>query len=121
MVLLVGFDIIGLYQDLLTSDRWHVYDTITNLIYGKPVGMVETGSDVNDLIKEWHRMFPMGRLLASLLWLIHLILSNSILRPLLMPSKAHGVGSGHIMLVSFILERRLRSVRITDQAFVKVT
>ena len=66
--------------------------------------MVEKGSDVDGLIREWHRMFPWGGLLASLPWLINPILLNNLLKRYLMPSKMQNIGTGHIMSVSTIFK-----------------
>lgn len=85
---------------LSDNSRWHVYDTITQLIYGVPVGMVEKGRDIDRLISEWHHMFRLGGLMATLPWLIQPIITNRCLKPFFMPSKRHGSGSGHIMTVS---------------------
>ena len=62
--------------------------------------MVEKGHDVDRLIGEWHRVFTLGGLVATLPWLIRPIIMNRYLKIFLMPSKRHGTGSGHIMLVS---------------------
>ena len=80
--------------------RWHVYDTITRLIYGRPVGMILQGRDVDDLITKWHDIFTLGGLVATLPWLIHPIISAPWLRNFLMPRKGHSFGSGYIMSVS---------------------
>ena len=82
------------------NSRWYVYDTITQLIYGVPAGMVENGRDVDHLIKEWHHIFTLGGLIATLPWLINPIITSRYLKPFLMPSKRHGTGSGHVMTVS---------------------
>ena len=83
-----------------TFSRWHVYDTITSLIYGEPVGMVEQGRDVDGLINEWHSIFTLGGLVATLPWLVHPIISNRLLKRFFMPSKGNSKGSGHVMTVS---------------------
>ena len=81
----------------LTVDRWHVYDTITKLIYGRPVRMVERGEDVDGLVSEWHKIFRLGGLVATLPWLVHPIISAPLLKDIFMPHKGHTTGSGHIM------------------------
>lgn len=72
---------------------------MTQVIYGVPLGMVEKGRDVDRLIGEWHRVFTLGGLIATLPWLIGPIINNRYLKPFLMPSKWHGHGIGHIMRV----------------------
>ena len=67
------------------------------MIYGEPVGMVEQGSDVDGLIKEWHHVFPLGGLVSTLPWLIHPIITFPYLSKFFMPQKGHRHGSGHIM------------------------
>lgn len=62
--------------------------------------MVEEGRDVDRLISEWHRVFTLGGLIATLPWLINPIIRNRYLKTFLMPSKGHNTGSGHIMSVS---------------------
>lgn len=62
--------------------------------------MVEKGHDVDRLINEWHRVFTLGALVATLPWLLNPIITNRFLKPFLMPSKRHGTGSGHVMAVS---------------------
>ena len=81
------------------NPRWHVYDTITQLIYGVPVGMVENGRDIDGLISEWHRTFTLAGLVATLPWLLGPIITNRYLKSFLMPSKGHRTGSGHVMTV----------------------
>lgn len=80
--------------------RWHIYDTVTQMIYGEPIGMVEKGSDIDGLISQWHRVFPLGGLLATLPWLINPLITNRFLNRFLMPSKRQSIGSGHVMTVS---------------------
>lgn len=80
--------------------RWFVYDTMTEIIYGNAIGMVANCSETDGLIQEWHRMFPIGGLLASLPWLFGPVVSNRWLKPFLMPNKANKSGSGYIMSVS---------------------
>ncbi len=80
--------------------RWHVYDTMTHLIYGKSVGMVQSGCDVDGLISEWHHMFTLGGVVATLPWLIRPLITNQWLKKFLMPTKGDSRGSGHIMSVS---------------------
>lgn len=92
--------------------RWYIYDTITQLIYGTPAGMVESGSDVDHLIGEWHRAFTLGGLVATLPWLMDPIITNRYLKPFLMPSKRHDIGSGHIMRVG------VQSWRLSDQSLM---
>ncbi|KAL8833986.1 MAG: hypothetical protein Q9170_003988 [Blastenia crenularia] len=75
--------------DFANYIRWHVYDTVTKMIYGKGTGMVEQGSEVNGLISEWHRVFTLGGLVASLPWLINPLIHHPLLKKLLMPSKRH--------------------------------
>ena len=72
---------------------------MTQVIYGVPVGMVDKGRDVDRLISEWHRVFTLGGLLATLPWLVGPLINNRYLKPFLMPSKWHGHGIGHIMRV----------------------
>ena len=72
---------------------------MTQVIYGVPVGMVDKGRDVDRLISEWHRVFTLGGLIATLPWLVVPIINNRYLKPFLMPSKWHGHGTGHIMRV----------------------
>ena len=65
--------------------------------------MVTAGQDVDKLISEWHKMFTMGGLLATLPWLVKPIISNPVLKPLLMPSHSHPTnskGSEHVISVS---------------------
>lgn len=64
--------------------------------------MVEEGRDVENLIKSWHDMFRLGGLVATLPWLIHPVISNSLLKKYLMPQKGQKHGAGHIMSVSYI-------------------
>lgn len=89
--------------------RWHVYDTVTQLIYGEPTGMVEAGRDVDGLINEWHSVFTLGGLVATLPWLVHPIISNRLFKPFFMPRKSHSRGSGHVMSVSATMFQFLSS------------
>ncbi|KAL9097015.1 MAG: hypothetical protein Q9165_000979 [Trypethelium subeluteriae] len=88
---------VGEVVDMAEWARWHVYDTITHLIYGKPVGMTIEGRDIDELVAQWHKVFTLGGLVVTLPWLIHPIISVKWLG--LMPSKSHKFGSGHIMNV----------------------
>lgn len=76
---------------------------MTQVIYGVPVGMVDKGRDVDRLISEWHRVFTLGGLIATLPWLVVPIINNRYLKPFLMPYKWHGHGTGHIIRVGGIL------------------
>ncbi|KAL8956243.1 MAG: hypothetical protein Q9193_006180 [Seirophora villosa] len=69
------------------------------MTYGEATGMVEQGRDVNGMISEWHRVFTLGGLVATLPWLINPLIHHPLLKRFLMPSKQHDWGSGHIMLV----------------------
>ena len=79
--------------------RWHVYDTVTHLIYGKSTDMVQNDCDVDGLIGEWHHEFTLGGMVATLPWLVVPIIKNPWLKRFLMPTKGNSTGSGHIMSV----------------------
>ena len=82
----------GNVMDLADWARFYVYDTITQLIYGHPAGMVQQGQDVGGLIQAWHDMFRLGGLVATLPWLVH-----PIVKRFFMPQKGDMRGSGKIM------------------------
>lgn len=88
--------------------RFYVYDAITLLIYGKSVGMVDSGHDVDHLISDWHQVFTLGGLIATLPWLISPIIKSRYMKRFLMPHKRHGSGSGHVMMVSLIFDMIVR-------------
>lgn len=71
------------------------------MVYGEATKMVEQGHEVDGLITEWHRVFTLGGLVASLPWLINPLIHQPFLKGLLMPSKRQDWGSGHIMLVRY--------------------
>lgn len=83
--------------DLSEWTRWYVYDTITHLIYGHPVGFVEKGADVDNLIGSWHNMFLLGGLVSTLPWLVHPLITSWPLKKFIMPHKGLPYGSGAIM------------------------
>ncbi|KAL8974487.1 MAG: hypothetical protein Q9197_001277 [Variospora fuerteventurae] len=87
----------GSSLDLANYIRWHIYDTVTKMIYGEATGMVEQGCEVNGLISEWHRAFTLGGLVATLPWLINPLIHHPFFKRFLMPSKRQDWGSGHIM------------------------
>lgn len=61
--------------------------------------MVEEGRDVDELVLQWHRIFTLGGLVATLPWLVHPIIRSWPLKTFLMPRKGHRSGSGHVMKV----------------------
>lgn len=61
--------------------------------------MVEEGRDVDRLISEWHHVFTLGGLVATLPWLVNPIIRNRYFKTFFMPSKGHSTGSGHVMSV----------------------
>ncbi|KAI4129722.1 MAG: hypothetical protein LQ338_002106 [Usnochroma carphineum] len=61
--------------------------------------MVQQGREVDGLISEWHRVFTLGGLVATLPWLINPLIHNAILKRYLMPSKRQAWASGHVMSV----------------------
>ena len=69
--------------------------------------MVEQERDVDGLISQWHSVFTLGGLVATLPWLIHPIISSPLFKKRFMPNKYHTTGSGHIMTVSFLTPRFL--------------
>ena len=60
---------------------------------------MENGRDIDGLICQWHRVFTLGGLVATLPWLVHPIISSPWLKNFFMPSKLHHTGSGHVMSV----------------------
>jgi len=102
--------------DLAAWTRYYVYDTITTLLYGRPVGMIEQGRDVDNLIESWHDMFTMGGLVATLPWLVHPVITSWLFKDYLMPRKGHKGGSGHIMSVCYFFVHHLSQLLTSDQS-----
>lgn len=86
-------------MDLTDWVRFYVYDTITTLLYGVPVGMIQEGREVDDLIVSWHDMFALAGLVATLPWLINTAITTWPFKSSWMPRKGHSGGAGHIMNV----------------------
>ena len=94
--------------------QWFVYDLVTQLGFGKPVGFVKQGKDVEGLIQSFHDMAPMAGLVAALPWLMNPILKNPLFKHYMMPKAGDNTGTGKIMKVrcdSSQLRRNLVSLR----------
>ncbi|KAL8800722.1 MAG: hypothetical protein Q9182_004965 [Xanthomendoza sp. 2 TL-2023] len=86
------------------------------MVYGEATGMVQQGQEVDGLITEWHRVFTLGGLVASLPWLINPLIHHPLLKRFLMPSKRQDWGSGHIMLShEKLFKRRLQKPSLARQ------
>jgi hypothetical protein len=70
------------------------------LAFGKEIGFIREGRDVENLIKAFHDMAIFAGLVAMLPWLMNPLLKNPITKRYLMPKPGHNSGSGKIMLVS---------------------
>ena len=84
--------------------RWFIYDAVSHMAFGEPIGFVRNGRDVGGLIEAFHEMAPLAGLVAALPWLMNPILKNPVLGRFFMPKAGDGSGTGRIMLVS----RKLR-------------
>ncbi|KAL5382175.1 hypothetical protein PMIN06_003836 [Paraphaeosphaeria minitans] len=83
--------------DLSEWVKWFVYDTISAMAFGKSVGFVEQGRDVEGLIQNFHDMAPMAGLVAALPNWVNPLMNAPILGDYLMPSPGDGTGTGKIM------------------------
>ncbi|KAF2439288.1 cytochrome P450 monooxygenase [Karstenula rhodostoma CBS 690.94] len=77
--------------------KWFVYDTISAMAFGKKVGFVEQGRDIETLIKKFHDMAPMAGIVAAIPNWMNPLLNAPILGDWLMPSPGDGTGTGQIM------------------------
>lgn len=77
--------------------RWFVYDLVTQLGFGEPIGFVKQGKDVGGLIAAFHEMAPLAGVLAAVPWLLNPIFKNPIFKGFLMPRPGDSSGTGRIM------------------------
>jgi hypothetical protein len=82
---------------------------ICQLSFGEPIGFVEQGKDVENLIKNFHDMAPFVAVVGALPWLCKPILEHPLTRRFAMPKSGDSSGTGNIMAVSILLTL-LRSV-----------
>jgi cytochrome P450 len=94
--------------------RWFAYDMICQLSFGEPIGFVEQGKDVENLIKNFHDMAPFAAVVGALPWLCKPVLEHPLTRRFAMPKSGDSSGTGKIMAVSSLLALS-RSITNTEQ------
>jgi hypothetical protein len=88
------------YLGIDSHYRWFAYDMICQLSFGEPIGFVEQGKDVENLIKNFHDMAPFAAVVGALPWLCKPILEHPLTRRFAMPKPGDSSGTGKIMAVS---------------------
>jgi cytochrome P450 len=88
--------------DFAQYAQWFVYDLVTQLAFGAPLGFVRETRDIGGLIEHFHNMAPMAGFVAALPWLANPILKNPLFKKYLMPRPGDRSGTGQIMKVMFI-------------------
>lgn len=91
----------GKELDFACWARWFVYDLVTELSFGAPIGFIKHEKDVGGLIQSFHNMAPMAGFVAALPWLMNPILKNPLFKRFLMPRAGDNTGTGTIMKVRF--------------------
>jgi hypothetical protein len=76
-----------------------VYDTVSAMAFGKKVGFVEQGEDIELLIQKFHDMATLAGIVAAIPNWMNPLLNAPILGDWLMPSSGDGTGTGQIMKV----------------------
>lgn len=72
---------------------------VIELAFGKPLGFIEQGVDVDQLIKRFHGMAPFAGFVAALPWIAKIFTSSSLGRYIFMPRPGDNTGTGQIMAV----------------------
>ena len=90
----------GQALDFACWAQWFVYDLVSHLGFGRAIGFVKEGRDVNGLIQAFHDMGPLAGLVAALPWLMNPILKNPLFKRYMMPKAGDNTGTGRIMRVS---------------------
>ena len=73
---------------------------ICQLSFGEPIGFIQQGRDVENLIDNFHKMAPFAAVVGTLPWIVRPILESSIGKSLFMPKAGDNTGTGKIMAVS---------------------
>lgn len=74
---------------------------ICQLSFGEPLGFIEEGRDVHNLIENFHKMAPFAAVVGTLPWIVRPIMESALGRWLFMPRPGDNTGTGQIMAVSF--------------------
>lgn len=81
--------------------KWFMYDVVTDVTFGEPIGFVREGKDIGKLLQAFHELAPLAGLIAALPWLMNPLLKNDFFgRRFLMPKAGDSRGGGRIMEVS---------------------
>jgi hypothetical protein len=72
---------------------------ICQLSFGEPIGFVEQGKDVENLIKNFHDMASFAAVVGALPWLCKPTLEHPLTRRFAMPKSGDSSGTGKIMAV----------------------
>ncbi|RAK91925.1 cytochrome P450 monooxygenase [Aspergillus costaricaensis CBS 115574] len=95
--------------DFAEYAQWFVYDLVTQLAFGSPVGFVRETRDIGGLIHHFHDMAPLAGFIAALPWLANPIFQNPLFKKYLMPKPGDSTGTGQIMKFrDDMLEHRLK-------------
>ncbi|TAQ85503.1 hypothetical protein B7494_g6168 [Chlorociboria aeruginascens] len=93
----VKFAVPGKPVDFACYAQWFVYDLVTHLAFGAPLGFVRESRDIGGLIQHFHDMSPLAGFIAALPWLANPILKNPISKMFFIPRPGDNSGTGQIM------------------------
>ena len=80
--------------------RWYLYDTTASLIFGKKIGFIDEGRDVDGLLDAFRGSVWFLGLMAMFPYLLHPIIKLPIIKNFALPHSGDKRGVGKIMKVS---------------------
>ena len=80
--------------------RWYLYDTTATLIFGKKIGFIDEGRDVDGLLDAFRGSVWFLGLMAIFPYLLHPIVKLPIIKNFALPHSGDNRGVGKIMKVS---------------------
>ncbi|RPA86367.1 cytochrome P450 [Ascobolus immersus RN42] len=76
--------------------QYFAYDVVADVAFGKPLGFIEAGSDVGQLVENFHRSLPAAGVMVRAHWLADLLVKIPGFT-YLMPKSGDTVGVGALM------------------------
>ena len=80
--------------------RWYLYDTITDLLFGKPLGFVRQGADVDGLLATFRNTGWVIGLMALFPYILNPLFRLPTIGKYLLPSSGDSIGIGKVMKVA---------------------
>jgi len=85
--------------DAESGCRWYLYDTTTSLVFGKKIGFVDEGRDVDGLLDGFRGSTWFLGLMAMFPYLLNPIVKLPIVKRFALPHSSDSKGVGKIMKV----------------------